>query len=107
MPLISLRTKDPFFAPPTVVSKYEKGSAAKLNAAKSEAMWLGRWRTNGASPFGLKWVNKFRILEVFFSNGLVDVKCDNWKAILDKLKQVLGLYMVAARSFFCRARDNH
>ena len=33
MPLISLRTKDPFFASSLVVSKYEKGSAAKLNAA--------------------------------------------------------------------------
>ena len=102
MPLISLRTKDPFFAPSTAVSKYEKGSEAKLNPAKSEAMWLGRWRANGACPFGLKWVNKFRILEVFFSNGLVDVKCDNWKAILDKLKQVLGLWSQRDLSFVGR-----
>ena len=35
------------------VNKYERGSGAKLNTSKSEAMWLGRWRANGASPFGL------------------------------------------------------
>ena len=49
-----------------VVHKYELGSGAKLNTTKSEAMWLSRWRTNGDSPFGLKWVNKMRILGVFF-----------------------------------------
>ena len=48
------------------VNRYERGSGAKLNTAKSEAMWLGRWRTYGASPFGLQWVNKLRILGVYF-----------------------------------------
>ena len=27
-----------------IVQKYEQGSGAKLDLAKSEAMWLGRWR---------------------------------------------------------------
>lgn len=48
-----------------VVHKYERGSGAKLNTSKSEAMWLGRWRDNGATPYGLRWVNKMRILSVF------------------------------------------
>ena len=34
-----------------VVNIYERGSGAKLNTTKSEAMWLSRWRANGASPF--------------------------------------------------------
>jgi len=49
-----------------VVDKYKRGSGAKLNTTKSEAMWLGRWRSNGVSPFGLKWVNKMRILGYLF-----------------------------------------
>ena len=53
-----------------IVSRYELGSGAKLNTTKTEVMWLGRWRANGARPFGLKWVAKMRILGVFFSNGL-------------------------------------
>ena len=63
-----------------IVHRYELGSGAKLNTSKSEAMWLGRWRTNGASPFGLTWVSKMRILGVHFSNGLVSVESDNWKS---------------------------
>ena len=54
------------------VNKYEGGSGAKLNTSKSEAMWLGRWRANGASPFGLQWVNKLKILGVYFSNGVAN-----------------------------------
>ena len=41
-----------------VVHNYERGSGAKLNTSKSEAMWLGRWRDYGATPYGLKWVKK-------------------------------------------------
>ena len=85
-----------------IVQKYEQGSGAKLNSAKSEAMWLGRWRANGASPFGLKWVKKLRILGVYFSNGLLDVDTDNWKPKLDKLKQVLGLWSKQDPSFLGR-----
>ena len=65
-------------------------------------MWFGRWRFS----FRFKWVNKLRILGVFFSNGLVDVECDNWKAELEKLKEVLGLWSLRT-SFFRRARDDH
>jgi len=75
-----------------VVRRYELGSGAKLNSSKSEAMWLGRWRAKGDSPFGLKWVNKTQILGVFFSNGLVCVDYANWRAKLDKLSSVLGLW---------------
>ena len=84
------------------VNKYERGSGAKLNTTKSEAMWLGKWRANGASPFGLKWVNKLKILGVYFSNGLVDVDEDNWRSKLDKLKKTLGLWSQRDLSFLGR-----
>ena len=86
-----------------VVCRYEKGSGAKLNTTKSEAMWLGRWRDNGATPFGLKWVTKMRILGVYFSNGLLSVEHDNWKCKLDKLKSVLTLWSSRELSFIGRA----
>ena len=75
-----------------VVNIYESGSGAKLNTTKSEAMWLGRWRANGASPFGLTWVFKMKILGVYFSNGLVSVESDNWRSKLDKLQNVTNLW---------------
>ena len=86
-----------------VVHKYEQGSGAKLNTSKSEAMWLGRWRANGASPFGLTWVSKVKILGVYFSNGLISVESDNWKARLGKLQSVLNLWKQRELSFLGRA----
>ena len=83
-----------------VVEMYEHGSGAKLNTSKSEAMWLGRWRCNGASPFGLNWVLKLRILGVHLSNGLVSVESENWRAKLDKLELVLNLWKQRHLSFF-------
>ena len=69
------------------MNKYERGSGAKLNTANSEAVWLGTWRANGASPFGLEWLNKLKILGVYIVNGLVNVDEDNWRCKLDKLKK--------------------
>ena len=74
-----------------------------LNTSKSEAMWLGRWRYNGASAFGLNWVSKLQILGVYFSNGLVSVESDNWRAKLDKLESVLNLWRQRELSFVGRA----
>ena len=84
------------------MNKYEGGSGAKLNTSKSEAMWLGRWRANGASPFGLQWVNKLKILGVYFSNGLVNIDEENWHCKLDKLKRSLGLWSQRDLSFLGR-----
>ena len=86
-----------------VVHKFELGSGAKLNTSKSEAMWLGRWRGCGDSPFGLKWVTKIRILGVFFSNGLVSVHDDNWNVKLNKLSSILGLWKQRDLSFIGRS----
>ena len=86
-----------------VVNVYERGSGAKLNTTKSEAMWLGRWRANGASPFGLTWVFKMKILGVYFSNGLVSVESDNWQSKLDKLRNVTNLWKQRELSFLGRA----
>ena len=85
-----------------VVSKFEQGSGAKLNTSKSEAMWLGKWRTRIESPYGLKWVTKMRVLGVYFSNGLVNVDDDNWRAKLDKLSSVLNLWKQRDLSFIGR-----
>ena len=44
---------------------YGKGTGAKLNLHKTEAMWLGAWSLNSYQPFGIKWVTKIKILGVF------------------------------------------
>ena len=73
-----------------IISLYEKGSGAKLNRSKSEAMWVGAWKSRDDQPFGLTWVKKMKILGVFF--GVVDVQRDNWEPKLSKLDRMLSMW---------------
>ena len=70
------------------ISFYERGSGAKLNLSKTEAMWLGAWKDRLDEPLGLTWVRKMKILGVFF--GTVDVERDNWEPRLSKLDKTLS-----------------
>ena len=49
-----------------VISIYERGSGAKLNRSKSDAMWVGSSKARDDQPFGLTWVKKMKILGFFF-----------------------------------------
>ena len=72
-----------------IVDTYGKGTGARLNRTKSEAMWIGKWRSCTDKPFGLKWVTKMRILGVWFGDNTYH---DNWTARLDKLESVLNMW---------------
>lgn len=73
-----------------IISIYEKGSGAKLNKSKTEAMWLGAWRDRPDAPLGLTWVRKMKILGVIF--GTVPVEQDNWQPKINKLEKSIGLW---------------
>ena len=73
-----------------MITLYEKGSGARLNRSKSEAMWLGAWRLRTDEPLGLTWVRKMKILGVFF--GTVPVESDNWQSKINKLEKLLNLW---------------
>ena len=80
-----------------IISIYEKGSGAKLNRSKTEAMWLGAWRDRPDEPLGLTWVRKMKILGVFF--GTVPVVEDNWQPKINKLEKSLNLWKSRSLSF--------
>ena len=73
-----------------LISTYEKGSGAKLNLSKTEAMWLGAWRNCVDTPLGLTWVRKLKIVGVVF--GTIPVVEDNWQPKLNKLEKSLSLW---------------
>ena len=58
-----------------VIADFERGSGAKLNRSKTEALWLGVWKDRTDEPLSLTWVRKTKILGIFF--GSVDVERDN------------------------------
>ena len=72
-----------------VINVYERGSGAKLNVSKTEAMWLGAWRSRADQPFGLTWVTKIKILGVVFGQN---AESDNWRPKLKKLENHLNFW---------------
>ena len=72
-----------------VIRLYEQGSGAKLNVSKTEAMWLGAWRSHVDKPLGLTWVKKMKILGVVFGEC---TEQDNWQPKLTKLEKHLNLW---------------
>ena len=73
-----------------LVPLYERGSEARLNSSKTEAMWLGAWRSRVDELLGLlKWVKKMKVLGVWF--GVVPVEQDNWLPKITKLEKSINL----------------
>ena len=73
-----------------LVAIYERGSGAKLNRSKTEAMWLGAWRSRVDEPLGLTWVKKMKVLGVWF--GVIPVEQDNWVSKVGKLEKAVNLW---------------
>lgn len=71
-----------------VISDFERGSGAKLNRSKTEALWLGSWKDRTDEPLGLTWVRKTKILGIVF--GTTDVERDNWEPRLSKLDKCVS-----------------
>jgi len=69
-----------------VVEFFGRGTGARLNRGKSEAMWIGSWKNKQDKPYGLKWVVKMKVLGVWFGDNVED---ENWVAKCEKLKKVL------------------
>ena len=78
------------------IELYEKGTGAKLNMSKTEAMWLGAWRFRSDEPLGLTWVKKMKVLGVFF--GTIPVELDNWMPKINKLEKALNLWRARSLS---------
>ena len=87
----------------SILKRYELGTGAKFNYSKTEAMWLGAWRSCPDMPLGLKWVTKMKILGVWYTNGLTNVDPDNWQSKLDKLEKNLNLWKTRSLSFVGKA----
>ena len=71
-----------------IIGDFERGSGAKLNRTKTEALRLGAWKDRPDEPLGLSWVKKAKILGIVF--GSVNVDRDNWEPRLSKLDQCVS-----------------
>ena len=83
------------------IDLYEKGTGARLNKSKTEAMWLEACRSRSDEPLGLTWVKKMKVLGVFF--GRVPVELDNRMPKIDKLEKALNLWRARSLSLLGKA----
>ena len=82
------------------IDLYEKGTGARLKS-KTEAMWLGAWRSCCDEPLGLTWVKKMKVLGVF--SGTLPVELDNWMPKINKLEKALNLWKAGSLSLLGKA----
>ena len=80
-----------------IIGDLERGSGAKLNRVKTEALWLGAWKDRPDEPLGLSWVKKTKILGIVF--GSVNVECDHWELRLSKLDECVSRWKNRSLSF--------
>ena len=85
-----VKNEKSLFALFEAISQFERGSGAKLNRSKTEALWLGAWKDRPDQPLGLSWVRKIKILGVFF--GTLNVERDNWEPRVSKLDKCTSIW---------------
>ena len=73
-----------------LTDKYGRGTGAKLNVSKTEAMWLGSHTGRVDKPLGLKWVTTMKVLGVYFGDNAVNA---NWDKRVTAFKKVTDLWL--------------
>ena len=73
------------------ISDFEKAAGAKINANKSEGIWLGSFKGRTDRPLGFNWYKKsLKILGIFFGTENTDKL--NWEPKISKFNKVLSLW---------------
>ena len=68
-------------------------SGLNLNKSKTNAMYIGDPSYKGAMKFGIKFVNKAKILGVTFSNEMASIDIiENFEPKINKLERICKLW---------------
>ena len=77
-----------------IVTNFSQISGLKLNENKSQALWLGPWKTRRDKPFGLQW-NTYpncciKILGVVFHSNKSASECiENWVKRIENIENIV------------------
>ena len=64
-------------------------------------MWLGGWKYNPDTPYGIKWVKEKKMLGFVFTHG--DLYKANWQPLLEKFEKTLNLHSSRNLSLYDKA----
>ena len=74
-----------------IINIFEWGSGSRLNAKKTEGLWIGSQAGRSTGPVNITWVaDKLRILGVFWGNSNLDEA--NWTSHIEKFEKRLNMW---------------
>jgi len=77
----------------TTLENFGKATNAKVNVEKTEALWVGNWRTNIDRPKSLNWTNSMiKNLGVWVGNDRKEIANISFNEIMDKIKDKLKFW---------------
>ena len=84
------------------LSKYQNATNAKINIDKTEALWIGTWRSNTIEPHGLKWTNTMvKCLGVFVGNNREEAEKQSYIEIIEKIRNKIKYWKGKGRIRVC------
>ena len=99
-----LTSNNDFYRLQEWLSIYERASNSRINYAKSQGLWVGRWKTRTDMPLNIKWNNKgLKVLGTFLGNTPMWLD-KNWSDIIDKIESKLDWWARYAPSMSYRGR---
>ena len=73
-----------------IVDRFSEFSQLKMNAHKTEAMWLGSMKNSRETLFNLNWKRQVKILGIIFKNNTsASSVLENWEIRINKIKQTI------------------
>ena len=89
----------------TLYNIYERASGSARNTDKCFAIWLGRFKDNAGTPFGLKWKTHKKLLGIIMGGGHTrDTLELNWGKVFSSFVLTLQENFARNCSFYGRAQ---
>ena len=95
-----LRNSDSINACFNLLDKFSRISGLKVNADKTEALWLGKEKFSKEKPFGIKWSKSIKILGIHFSHDKKCMETLNFKDIPTSIARITNLWKQRTLTLF-------
>ena len=101
--LCNLNSAKAFF---NLLDDFEKVSGLKLNVEKTEAMWIGSFKSHVDMPFGVNWQKCVKVLGVFITYDVQLLVEKNFKQRLKNVKNTINSWKIHVRGLSIYGKVN-
>ena len=76
-----------------ILAKFEKATNAKINADKTDGLWIGKWKNRHDKPHNINWVNTMvNNLGVYIGNNRSEAQKRGFEEVKEKIKSKLNYW---------------